>query len=376
MKAHMKHWILLLALGLATTPGVEAQQVVERQGFEKRLSSFQFESTTHDFGDVNEDGGPVRYKFEFTNNGEVPVKVLDVKASCGCTTPEWSRHEIQPGDKGFIVAEYNPLNRPGQFHKTLSVTTTAESAVTILNIKGIVKPKPRTAEEDFPAQVGKLRLKSRGLSIGKITTEKPVVKKFEVYNQGEKSLHFSKKNIEAPAHVTVAFEPQSIDAKSRGHIVITYDAAAKGELGWATDNIVFFTNEAEGEDRKVLTLSATIEEYFPPMTESELAQAPKLEVDRMAHDFGAVRQGNVVETQFTLTNSGKTELILRNTQANCGCTVSTPEKTTLLPGESTSLKVSFNSEGRQGNQYKTVTLFSNDPIAPTQTITLKANVNN
>src|SRR5690606_16182600 len=122
----------------------------------------------------------------------------------------------------------------------------------------------------------------------------------------------------------------------------TYDAAAKGELGWATDNIVFFTNEAEGDDRKVLTLSATIEEYFPPMTESELAQAPKLVVDRMAHDFGAVRQGNVVETQFTLTNSGKTELILRNTQANCGCTVSTPDKTTLLPGESTTLKVSFN----------------------------------
>ncbi len=372
----MKKWILLVAMGLAAAPAVQAQQLVERQGFEKRLASVQFQTSDHDFGEVGEEAGPVRYRFEFTNNGEVPVKVLDVKASCGCTTPEWSKEEIEPGKTGFITAEYNPLNRPGQFHKTLTVTTNTEPNTTILNIRGVVKPKPRTAEDDFPTALGRLRLKTRGLSIGKITTEKPVVKKFEVYNQGEKELSFSKKNIEAPVHITVAFEPQSLEPNSRGHIVITYDAAAKAALGWATDNIVFYTNEPESENRKILTLSATIEEYFPPMTEAELAKAPKLQIDRSTHEFGNVRQGNVVETEFTLTNNGRTDLIIRDTQANCGCTVSTPDKTTLLPGETATLKVSFNSEGRQGNQYKTVTVFSNDPTAPTQTITLKATVNN
>ena len=373
----MKKWILLVAMGLAAAPlmQLQAQQLVERQGFEKKVASFQFQTNTYDFGEISEEGGPARYSFEFLNTGEVPVRILDVKASCGCTTPDWSKEEVKPGQKGYIVAEYNPANRPGQFHKTLTVTTNSEPNVSILNIKGVVKPKARTVDDDFPTQMGNLRMKYRGLNVGKITTEKPTVKKFEVYNQGDKPLQFNKKNIEAPAYVSVAFEPQTLPAKGRGNIVVTYDAAAKGELGWVTDNITFFTNEAEGDNRKVLTLSTTIEEYFPPMTEAELSKAPRLLLDRTAHEFGNVRQGNVVETHFTLTNNGKSDLIIRDTKANCGCTVSTPEKTTLLPGESTRMKVSFNSEGRRGTQYKTVTIFTNDPTAPTQTLSLKASVN-
>ncbi|AHM63492.1 hypothetical protein D770_26245 [Flammeovirgaceae bacterium 311] len=371
----MKKWIFIVALGLTVSPALQAQQLVERQGFEKKVSSFKFESSTHDFGDVPEDGGPVRYRFEFTNTGEVPVKVLEVKASCGCTTPEWSRDEIMPGQTGFVVAEYNPQNRPGQFHKTLTVNTNAEPNVSILNIKGVVKPKPRTIEDDYPNEMGKLRLKYRNFNMGKVTTEKPAVKKFEVYNQGDKPLVFNKKNVEAPEYINIAFEPQTLPANGRGNIIITYDAAAKGDLGWVTDNVAILTNEAEGENRKGFTVSITIEEYFPPMTESELAKAPRLQVDRSTHEWGNVRQGNTVETEFVLTNNGHSELIIRDTKANCGCTVSTPEKTTLLPGESAPMKVSFNTEGRKGTQYKTVTIFSNDPTAPTQTLTLKAHVN-
>lgn len=371
----MKKWIFLVAMGLAASPALQAQQLVERVGFEKKVASLQFQTSTHNFGEVKEEAGPVRHKFEFTNTGQVPLKVLDVKASCGCTTPDWSKDEIGPGKTGYIIAEYNPMNRPGQFNKTLTVTTNAEPTIAMLTIQGVVKPKPRAVEDDFPAEIGSMRLKTRGLNIGKITTEKPTVKKFEVYNQGDKALAFNKKNIELPAYVKLAFEPQSVPAKGRGQLIITYDAAAKGSLGWVTDNIVFFTNEADDVNRKVLTLSATIEEYFPPMTESELAKAPRLQIDRTTHEFGSIRQGNVVETEFTLTNSGQTPLSIRDTQANCGCTVSTPEKSTLAPGESAKLKVSFNSEGRRGTQYKTVTIFSNDPQAPTQTLTLKANVN-
>jgi hypothetical protein len=370
----MNKWILLVAMGLATAPVLQAQQVVERQGFDKRLTSFKFDTNTHDFGEVPEEGGAVRYKFEFTNNGEVPIKVLDVKASCGCTTPDWSKDEIRPGEKGYIVAEYNPQNQPGQFHKTLTVSTNSEPNVSILNIKGVVKPKPRTAEEDFPAELGRLRMKYRGFNINRITTEKPAVRKFEVYNQGDKPLAFNKKNIEAPEHISVAFEPQTLPAKSRGYIVLTYDAAKRGELGWLTDNVVFYTNEPDGDNKKVMTVSATVEEYFPPMTQAELAQAPRLQLDRAKHEFGGVRQGNIAETEFTLSNTGQSVLNLRDIKSNCGCTVGVPEKKDLQPGESVKLKVSVNTEGRKGNQYQTVTIFSNDPTAPTQTLSLKVEV--
>lgn len=352
---------------------VNAQQIVEREGFEKKLAQVEFSEKVHDFGLVPEQEGPVQHTFEFSNTGELPVKILGVQASCGCTTPNWTKEEIAPGEKGIVVAEYNPLNRPGVFNKTLTVTTSANPNPLILTIKGTVKPRPRTAEDDFPAAVGDLRVKYRGFNLGKVTTEAPVTKVFEVYNQGEKPLVF-KQDVMAPDYIKVNFRPKEIAPESRGEIVITYDVKARNELGWVSDNVVFFTNEAEPDNKKSFSVMATIEEYFPPMTEQELAQAPRLQLDKTLYDFGNAKEGEMVETTFQMTNIGKQPLSIRKTKANCGCTVSAPEKDTLAPGESSNIKVTFDTKGRRGNQYKTVTIFSNDPLAPTQTVTIKGEV--
>src|ERR1700712_469676 len=87
-----------------------------------------FESPEHNFGKVREEEGPVVYEFKFTNKGTSPAIITNVQASCGCTTPEWSRDPVQPGKSGFIKAEYNPINRPGVFEKALTVTANTEPA--------------------------------------------------------------------------------------------------------------------------------------------------------------------------------------------------------------------------------------------------------
>ncbi|WP_017732231.1 DUF1573 domain-containing protein [Nafulsella turpanensis] len=365
---------LLFALMVTTlTPEAGAQQIVEREGFEKKLARVEFPEKIHDFGVVPEQEGPVQHTFEFTNTGEVPVKILAVQASCGCTTPDWTKEEVAPGEKGIVVAEYNPMNRPGVFNKSLTVTTSADPNVVILTIKGTVKPRPRTAEDDFPAALGNLRVKYRGFNMGKVTTEAPVTKVFEVYNQGEEPLVF-KEEFTAPEHIKVSFRPKEIAPKGRGEVMLTYDVKARNELGWVSDNLELFTNEAEPHNKKVFSVMATIEEYFPPMTEEEIVQAPRLQLDKTVHEFGKVNEGKLVETTFQITNTGKQPLNIRKTKANCGCTVSAPEKDTLAPGESSNIKVTFDTKGRRGNQYKTVTIFSNDPLAPTQTVTLKGEV--
>ncbi len=366
-------WLLAGFLSVITFSGAHAQQVVERQGFEKKLAQVQFTENSHDFGQVPEQDGPVRHTFEFTNTGEVPVQILGVKAACGCTTPSWTKEAIAPGEKGLVMAEYDPTNRPGVFNKTLTVNTSAEPSVVILNIRGTVKPRPRTAVDDFPTEMGKLRVKYRGFNMGRVTTEAPVSKVFEVYNQGTEPLVF-KENFIAPEHLKVSFRPKELAPNSRGEIVLTYDVKARNELGWVSDNLVLFTNEGEVEGRKGFSVMATIEEYFPPMTEEEMVAAPRLQLDKTNFDFGNVKEGNLVETDFVITNTGKQDLNIRKTKANCGCTVSTPEKDTLAPGESSKIKVTFNTKGRRGNQYKTVTIFSNDPLAPTQTVTIKGEV--
>lgn len=99
-----------------------------------------FDKTTHDFGVVAQ-GKPVTYKFIVTNTGKADLIIgadpTPVKASCGCTTPNWTKTAIKPGETGFVEATYNAANA-GPFTKTVTVPSNAGTPV-ILYLKGEVK---------------------------------------------------------------------------------------------------------------------------------------------------------------------------------------------------------------------------------------------
>jgi uncharacterized cupredoxin-like copper-binding protein len=114
---------------------------------------------------------------------------------------------------------------------------------------------------------------------------------------------------------------------------------------------------------------------FSSIVFAQLVQ-PKLVIQQNSFDFGAIKQGETVSHTFVLTNSGGDLLKINNVRASCGCTAASPEKSELAPGESTNLTVKFNSTGRNGNQVKTVTVFTNDPQSPEMKITISGNVVN
>lgn len=335
----------------------------------------EFEKSLHDFGMVKEENGAISYSFTFINAGKDPLTITGVNASCGCTTPAWTQEQVQPGDSGFITAQYNPLNRPGHFKKSLKVNYAVggKNEQSVLYIEGNVKPKPKTIEDELPTQIGDLRLKYKSLNMGKITTEKPVIQTFDVYNESDSVWDWQPELSKLPPHISVAYEPAYLKPHEAGQIIVTYDPNKSGELGFRTDNIRLFTTETN-EPEKELFVIATVEEYFPPMTAEELEKAPRLSFNKSTHDFGNVNGGSTVTTTFSLTNNGQEDLIIRQVKANCGCTVPKVKKEKIAPGKTVELEVSFDSSGRRGRQYKTVTVFSNDPIAPTQTLSLKADV--
>jgi hypothetical protein len=102
-------------------------------------SGITFEKTVHDFGTFNEEDGKVETVFVFQNTSKENLVVSRVQASCGCTTPDWSKEPIAPGKKGYVKASYNPAGRPGNFNKSITVTTNQGSQV--LYIRGQVVPK-------------------------------------------------------------------------------------------------------------------------------------------------------------------------------------------------------------------------------------------
>ena len=101
--------------------------------------SIVFESTTHDYGTIAQNGNG-NCEFRFTNKGKVPLVLSNVQASCGCTVPEWPKEPILPGKTSSIKVKYNTANI-GSFGKTITVSSNAANSRVVLTIKGNVTPK-------------------------------------------------------------------------------------------------------------------------------------------------------------------------------------------------------------------------------------------
>ncbi len=79
----------------------------------------QLKETLHDFGKIPQ-GRPVTYVFEISNTGSDPLRLENVQASCGCTTPEWTKEAIAPGTNSQIKVGYNAYAE-GHFTKTVTI---------------------------------------------------------------------------------------------------------------------------------------------------------------------------------------------------------------------------------------------------------------
>jgi Protein of unknown function (DUF1573). len=99
----------------------------------------KFVSEEHNFGNIPE-GPAVSYDFEFKNIGKEPIVLSGVQASCGCTTPTWTKDPVLPGKSGKITATYNTQGRPGPFTKTITVNSNVGSKV--IKITGTVEKAP------------------------------------------------------------------------------------------------------------------------------------------------------------------------------------------------------------------------------------------
>lgn len=100
----------------------------------------QLKETEHDFAQIPQ-GKPVYYSFVIKNTGTQALKLDDVHASCGCTTPEWSHEPIAAGANAEIKVGYNAAAE-GNFEKYITITYNGNQTKQI-KIKGIVWKVPQ-----------------------------------------------------------------------------------------------------------------------------------------------------------------------------------------------------------------------------------------
>lgn len=104
------------------------------------LGQFQFAEEEFDFGNINE-GQVIEHIFNFTNNGQAPLVISNITASCGCTSPEWTKTPVNPGEKGFVKVVFNSAAKSGAQAPTVTIQANTNPTVSRLRMKGSVTPK-------------------------------------------------------------------------------------------------------------------------------------------------------------------------------------------------------------------------------------------
>ncbi|WP_183567369.1 DUF1573 domain-containing protein [Mucilaginibacter sp. SP1R1] len=100
----------------------------------------KFEKESHDFGKIKQ-GDKVSYDFKFTNNGKSPLIITDAVASCGCTTPEWLKTPVKPGESGVIKVVFNSAGKTGLQDKQITITANTIPAQNMVHLIGEVLTK-------------------------------------------------------------------------------------------------------------------------------------------------------------------------------------------------------------------------------------------
>ena len=130
--------LLSLSIGLISQLFAQNQK---SEPAKKDGPEITFKEDLHDFGKIQE-GVVAEYTFTFTNSGNQPLVIEDVRPSCGCTSPSWSKEPVAPGQTGMIRVAYNSNGRPGSFYKSVSITSNVPNETKVLYIKGEVIPNP------------------------------------------------------------------------------------------------------------------------------------------------------------------------------------------------------------------------------------------
>lgn len=119
---------------------IQNNSTVDNPSENRDEAKIVFEEYEHDWGEINE-GETVLHTFKFKNEGTKNLVISNVQASCGCTTPEWTKEPVEPAGEGKIVVKFSSTGKGGLQKKTVTVYSNSNPVATELSIKTFVNRK-------------------------------------------------------------------------------------------------------------------------------------------------------------------------------------------------------------------------------------------
>lgn len=328
-----------------------------------------FSKTTHDFGTINEADGRVTTVFEFKNEGMSPLVLSNVRASCGCTTPDWSKAPVEPGQVGHITVTYNPNGRPGKFQKTVTITSNATEQVTRVYIKGEVIPKTSKSVDNFPVKIAGVGLQSKGVGFGNVKAGDAANRIILMRNENAEKVTV-KVLVEKAPGLTVTTDVATLEPKASAQLRFDLDSKMALQYGPLNYNVYLVVNGAVVKDEAHrINVQADITEDFSKLTAEQLKSAPIAEVISEVK-LGVVPTGKIYKFNIGVKNCGRDALVVRRIVSKDETIACAVANKSIKSGKNiTNIKADLRTAGmKPGNYTRELVVITNDPKSPRRVV--------
>lgn len=314
----------------------------------------------HDFGAFSEDLGAVDAIFRMVNDTDKPVRILDARATCGCTKPVIPRRDIAPGDTAEVKVTYLANGRPGRFSKNIYVKTSDNPSVQhTLEVKGTVIGASATLASRYPVTAGPLKMRAATVGFGEVTRGKLKTNFIEVYNQSTDTVRPSVSGV--PDYIDCTISPSAIAPGEQAQIALTLQSLKVPE--WGITNGDFIFTPSAGSEAQKIDYFVIISEDFSRLTPGERLKAPIVSLEPQRVNLGEISANEQVEVEMTVENSGKSPLIVRRLQVvDEAITSAEISSKKIKPGKKATIKLNLDpSKAKNDFINARVTLITNDP---------------
>ncbi len=191
---------------------------------------------------------------------------------------------------------------------------------------------------------------------------------FIVKNEGTADLIIDK--VRASCGCTAA-APAKKKLKPGEQTTVNVEFNSSGRSGLQQKYVYVFSNDPKTPELRLSFTAVVVPKNSPELKDQKM---PRLVLDKNQYDFGNVKEGKIVTAIIDFKNTGEGDLKIIDVRTSCGCTAALLSSKNLKPGEKGSIRIELDTSNREGKLTRTVTLYTNDPSTPNQTITLFVNI--
>jgi hypothetical protein len=313
---------------------------------------------------------PVKVEYTITNTGNKPLVMTEVIPSCSCTIADWTKDPIEPGQKGKVVATFDAKTL-GHFEKDVCIYSNAEPHLVYLNFTGEVVRDAKDVSSSNPYKIGNIAIDKTAITFPDAHQGDILTTTLNVVNQSDRP--YEPILMHLPSFITMKRSADVLLKGQRGFIQLTIDTKQINDVGLLQNSIYLsrFNGDKVSPENEI-PISVVLLPDFSKMTKEDLAKAPVIKMSTTTLDMSDEMSKSKIVRDITITNAGQSPLVITKMQVFNSAIGVELKNRSILPGESTVLKVTLHTKSLKDNKEKlSILIIDDDPQQPKVEVNIK-----